>query len=143
MTNEWYVIKNLEKFIDSTRVLVFHNFMKQETEQSYVSLEVSQEEKEELDKILGYEESSSIINSLIKKQIHKKSKKTRYLLNDNLFIEIVESLNNRMISNVLNSLVNKGLVETAFDTDSNDFIFWVKDENKEQYKKNIKNPEAD
>jgi hypothetical protein len=35
-----------------------------------------------------------------------------------------------MISNLLNTLVNKGLVETAFDEKSNDFVFWVKNENK-------------
>jgi hypothetical protein len=32
-----------------------------------------------------------------------------------------------MISNILNSLVNKGMIETAFDNKSNDFVFWIKD----------------
>ena len=35
-----------------------------------------------------------------------------------------------MVSNILNQLVQKGLVESAFDTESNDFIFWVKDNDK-------------
>jgi hypothetical protein len=42
-----------------------------------------------------------------------------------------------MVSNILNSLVNKGLVETAYDAEANDFIFWVSDENKKE------NPETD
>ena len=40
-------------------------------------------------------------------------------------------MNHRMTSNILNNLVNKGLVETGYDGNSNDFIFWIKDENKE------------
>jgi len=32
-----------------------------------------------------------------------------------------------MVSNIINSLVKKGLIETAFDSEKNDFIFWVKD----------------
>ena len=41
-------------------------------------------------------------------------------------------------SKILNGLVNKGLVETAYDSESNDFIFWVKDDNKKEEK-----PETD
>jgi hypothetical protein len=43
-------------------------------------------------------------------------------------MEMIESFNSRMISNMLNHLVNRGLLETAYDADSNDFVFWIKDE---------------
>ena len=43
-----------------------------------------------------------------------------------------------MISNMLNTLVNKGLLETAYDNESNDFIFWVKNNETSQEK-----PETD
>ena len=33
-----------------------------------------------------------------------------------------------MISNILSGLVNKGLVDTAYDSQSNDFVFWVKED---------------
>ena len=38
----------------------------------------------------------------------------------------MEQLCERMVSNIIQSLVKKGLVETAFDNEKNDFIFWVK-----------------
>jgi hypothetical protein len=60
------------------------------------------------------------------------------MVNDQKFSEIISSLNDRMVSNILNSLVNKGLVETAYDSDSNDFIFWIpNNDNKDE------NPETD
>jgi hypothetical protein len=45
-----------------------------------------------------------------------------------------------MISNILNSLVNKGILDSAYDSDQNDFIFWVKEE--DDTKSNQK-PETD
>jgi hypothetical protein len=45
-----------------------------------------------------------------------------------------------MVSNILNTLVNKGVLDSAFDTDQNDFIFWVKED--ENNKKDQK-PETD
>ena len=41
-------------------------------------------------------------------------------------------MNSRMISNLLNGLVSKGLVESSYDSELNDFVFWIKDENKEK-----------
>jgi len=52
-------------------------------------------------------------------------------MNNSMFLSIIESLNDRMVSNLLNSLVNRGLVETAYDAEENDFVFWVKDDIKE------------
>jgi hypothetical protein len=33
-----------------------------------------------------------------------------------------------MISNIIQGLVKKGVLHTAFDNEKNDFIFWVKTE---------------
>ena len=49
------------------------------------------------------------------------------MLNDKIFTDIVSRLNDRMVSNIIVGLVQKGLVETAFDDESNDFVFWVKE----------------
>jgi tetratricopeptide (TPR) repeat protein len=83
--------------------------------------------KEEFDKILSYQESLVIIKENIKKEKNKKTKKYRYLLNDIIFADIVHQLNERMTSNIVNRLVQKGLIETAFDDESNDFVFWAAD----------------
>lgn len=47
---------------------------------------------------------------------------------------IITALNDRLVSNILNSLVNKGLIETAYDDSRNDFVFWVKDNDKNNKK---------
>jgi hypothetical protein len=51
---------------------------------------------------------------------------------------MLESFNDRMVSNILNKLVNDGYLESAFDEKSNDFIFWVVDKNE-----NKESPETD
>ena len=139
MEQEWYVVKNLEEFVESSRSLVYNNFGnsvdKNDSIDSMLSMVVSDEEKKELDSILSHEESSIIITALLKKEVNKKTKKHRYVMTEKMFLSIIESLNDRMVSNMLNGLVNKGLLETGFDEETNDFIFWIKDENKKEKRK--------
>lgn len=33
-----------------------------------------------------------------------------------------------MVSNILNTLVNKGVLDSGYDSEKNDFIFWVKED---------------
>jgi len=47
-----------------------------------------------------------------------------------------------MVSNILQGLVQRGIVETAFDDESNDFVFWVKNNEENTEEKNEK-PETD
>lgn len=139
MKQEWYIVKNLEEFIESSRSLVYNNFgntfEKKDPIDNMLNMVVSEEEKKELDTVLSYEESSIIITTLLKKQINNKTKKHRYVMTEKMFMSIIESLNDRMVSNMLNGLVNKGLLETGFDEETNDFIFWIKDENKKEDRK--------
>jgi hypothetical protein len=146
INEEWFIVNDIDDLTNSVRALVFNNFGKndesevQEKEDSLVNnlvFEVDPKDQEELDRALSYSESLIIVKQHIKKQIHKKTDKIRYVMNHNMFLSIIESLNGRMVSNILNNLVNKGLVETAYDIEVNDFIFWVDDENKKE------NPEAD
>jgi tRNA G10 N-methylase Trm11 len=131
--NEWFIIKDIDELTNSARALVFSNFGKsnqpEETDDLVddLLLEVSPEDQKELDSVLSYSESLIIVKQHIKKQIHKKTDKIRYVMNDKMFLTIIESLNDRMTSNLLNSLVNRGLIETAYDDKSQDFIFWVKE----------------
>ena len=135
MEKGWFVIKDLGVFIESSRILVFNSFGSKNVNKSNIEDmldSISASEQEELDKILSFQESENIIKSLLKKQINKKTLDTRYILNEELYIEIIGSLNDRMISNILNGLVNKGLIETAYDEKSNDFIFWTAKNDKEK-----------
>jgi len=134
-----FIIKDMIGFIESTRALVFNSFGKTEKDiKDDINLNIDPIEKDEIDKVLSFDESEIICKEFLKKQINKKTKSIRYILTDDIFLSIVESLNDRMVSNVLNSLVNKGLVETAYDSESNDFVFWVKDKNENDQK-----PETD
>jgi hypothetical protein len=140
--NEWYVVKDLDSFVNTTRTLVFNNFGKTPDQQSDIDIldQINIDEIDEFNSVLSYDESIIIAKEMLKKQVNKKTLKERYLVSDYMYMQLIESLNARMIGNILNNLVNKGLVETAFDEESNDFIFWCVDNDKQN--KN-ENPETD
>jgi hypothetical protein len=130
---DWYVIKDLDSFINTTRTLVFNNFGKTPDQQSDIDIldQVNIDEIDEFNSVLSYDESIVIAKEMLKKQVNKKTFEERYLVSDDMYIQLIESLNARMVGNILNSLVNKGLVETAFDEKSNDFIFWCVENDKQ------------
>ena len=136
--SQWFLISNLPDFINKTRSLVYNNFRvssdDQEAGTEIIVEEVAESEKEEFDKILSYQESLLIIKENIKKEKNKRTKKIRYVLNDIIFSDIVSKLNERMTSNIVNGLVQKGLIETAFDSEANDFIFWIKEDENQKPK---------
>lgn len=146
MSKEVFIINDLEDFVNATRRLVFQNFGSSSDEdldlENIITNSSSQDESE-MNDVLSYPESCSIVESFIKKQINKKTKEHRYILNEDIYMSIIMSLNDRLVSNILNGLVNKGLVETAYDDKTNDFIFWITDEYKKNIKKNSESPETD
>jgi predicted transcriptional regulator len=142
MNNPWYEIHNFEEFVNASRALIFNSFGKNldgSDQDSIDSLiDFSQPaDKEELDKSLSYDESAAIAKAVFTLDQDK------YFGSDKDFMKFLELLNDRLVSNILNNLANMGLVESAYDSDSNDFIFWIKDEHKEDIKKFIENPETD
>lgn len=140
--SQWFVVPDLSEFTDKARAIVYNNFgiWEDKSDIDVIIDDVVENEKEEFDKILSHQESLVIVKENIKKERNKITKKIRYVLNDQMFADIVQKLNDRMVSNIINGLVKKGLVESAFDSEANDFVFWVKDndENKDEEK-----PETD
>lgn len=139
---DWFIINNVEEFTDKARAIVFNNFAKWDDDSLhdvFNDIVVEENEQKELDSVLSHQESIIIVKQLAKKQRNIKTKDIRYVLDDNIFADIIHKLNSRMVSNILNKLVQKGLVESAFDSDANDFIFWVKNNAKNQDEK----PETD
>lgn len=134
MNTEWYYINDLKDFVNSSRRLVFKFFghiSDQDPDSALLDIDkFTQEEKEELEQSLSYEESLSIVKELAKKQKNKKTKIDRYCINDKILQEIIEALNSRLVSNILNNLTNKGVLESGYDAEINDFVFWVKDQEK-------------
>ena len=130
--DQWFFINDFDDFVDHSRSLVFKFFGDANeiandsmTESLY---EMSKKETEEMNETLTHDESAIIIKNHAKKQVNRKTKQARYCLTDKLLQSIIEDLNSRMISNILNSLVNKGVLDSAYDSDQNDFIFWLKEE---------------
>jgi hypothetical protein len=140
---ETFIVEDLSKLVEATRVLVFDNFGKTneegEDDLSFLMADLGPDEIDELNDVLTQEECLIIAQNFVKPQVNKRTKKIRYIMTNTEFMEMVESFNSRMISNLLNSLVNKGVLETAYDEKCNDFIFWVKNENETDSQK----PETD
>lgn len=137
-----YIISDIDDFTDKVRAIVYNNFGLWEDDKSDVDIlidDVKELEQENFDAMLSHSESLNIIIPLLRRQKHKTTDEIRYTLNDHIFVDIINSLNERMVSNVLNSLVQKGLVESAYDSETNDFIFWIKDDNHKDFEK----PETD
>lgn len=130
MSKNWYVVDDLDEFVLATRKLLFNNFGKSDDKETSAiddMLNISVEEQNEFDTILTQEESIIIAKNILKKQSNNKTQEIRYLVNDKMYLQMIENLNSRMISNTLNGLVNKGVLESGFDTEQNDFVFWIKD----------------
>ena len=140
MSETWYVVPDLDNFTDKARAIVYNNFGVWNNPDNLDILidDVVENEQEEFDKVLSHQESLVIVTELVKKQKNRKTKEIRYTINDNIFADIVHRLNDRMVSNIITGLVDKGLLETAFDNESNDFIFWIKNDENEKEK-----PETD
>jgi len=140
--NEWFIIDDIEQFIESTRVLVYGAFgdeNKKSTDELALFLsDLKDKEVEELEQTISQAECLAIAKNYLKKQYHKVSKKERYIISTDKYMEMIESINARMVSNMLTHLASKGLIESAYDTEANDFIFWMKDAKDENQK-----PETD
>lgn len=141
--NDWFIIKDLEDFTHKARSIVYNHFG-QWDEKSEIDVlidETAEENQDDLDSILSQQESLVIVKNVAKKQKHKLTQDIRYVINDELFAAIIHDLNSRMVSNIINSLVKKGFVESAFDSTVNDFVFWVKENDNEKTQE--EKPETD
>jgi len=123
--NQIFEITDFDKFVECSRVLVFDSMGKDQTstldDMKYTLSELSPEEAAELNEILSQEEAAIICREFIKHDGET------YIISNKRYVDLIDSLNNRLVSNMLNNLVNKGMLETGFDPESNDFIFWIKD----------------
>jgi len=137
MSSESFIINDIDYFTNYSRRIIFDSYGQKSEESSDADEKelidvstinsLSQKDQEELDKILSYDEALNIVKSIAKVQTHKITKQKRYIITDDSYMEILQSLGDRMTSNILNGLVNRGIVDTAYDSDIDDFVFWVKD----------------
>ena len=127
MKTDWYKIDDLEGFIKSARVLVFNTFGSDKNTTDSISTDIeklSEEEQTELDDVLTQAEALLIAKQFIKEKSNKYTQDIEYFISEKRFLNMVEDLNSRMVSNLLHTLVKKGLLETAYDEEHDDFVFW-------------------
>lgn len=130
--NQVFIIDDLEKFIESTRVFIFQNFGS-DTKKDIIDVtcdinSLENEEVDELNSVLSQNECLIMAKDFLKVQYNKKKKQKRYISSTKNYMKMIEIFNSRMVSNMLNNLVNKGVLETAYDSESDDFIFWTKND---------------
>ena len=141
-----YKIDNKERFLEASRVLTYNLF---DTNGSigingvdFNKDSLSKEEQEELDTILSFRETEIISQDFLKQS---KNHEGIFLITEKKYLQFLDTLNSRMVSNILSVMSSKGLLETAFSEEDNDFVFWVKDNPKDLDKDNekIQKPETD
>jgi len=128
----YYVITDINKFVLETRKIVFGGFgqdIDRENVDNFIS-ELTDTDIEDLDNTLSQEECMAIVHTHVEPR-KTKSGKIKYLMSDKVFNTIIEDFNSRLVSNLLQQLASKGLIESSYSTEDNDFIFWVNDEHKE------------
>jgi len=132
---EMYDIIDLEKFIDATRTLVYSCFGKNNDKNNPNNTvdnllnSLTDDEVCEMNACLSLSESMVIAKKFIKTQKNKNTKQIRQIISEEAYMEFVEELNSRLVSNLISKLASQGVLETAFDEEANDFVFWVKDPN--------------
>ena len=135
--SDWYDVKDIDQFVKSARSIIYNNFGSWDKKQGNSEVDIIDDmitkpsDEEEFNQLLTQEESIVIIKPLFKKQKNKRTSKIRYLISDDIFLNMLQQLNDRMVSNTISSLVQKGLVESAYDDEIDDFVFWV-DKDKEK-----------
>lgn len=131
-TDGYLEISNVDKLVNFSRRLVYYNFDDESERLSDSDFfekvqKIKKEDMPELDKYLPFEEAKNIMKSLLIKRRHKKTKIPKLFMKESDYDEVLIQLNKRMVSNIVLGLVKKGVVDSAFDSEKNDFIFWVKD----------------
>lgn len=123
-----YDIIDIDKFVDTSRTLVYQNFGQDNTTSiDNLFTTLTDEELSEMNSYLTLSECKIMLSKFSKKQKHKHTKIIKYIITEQDFIDYIDALNNRLISNMLAKLASEGFLETAFDEETNDFVFWVKD----------------
>ncbi len=132
----WMEIINLDKLADFSRRIIYHNFDESNDQYSdkefleiVTQMKLNAENYEELEELLPIKETTNILKSLC--ILKNRKKRTVYLIKEDDYDEFLVQLGQRMISNIILGLVKKGLVESAFDDEKNDFVFWVKKQDDE------------
>lgn len=127
----WMEIVNLDKLVDFSRKVIFYNFGEENNDLSDKDFlkkieKIETQDSKEMHKLLPHDEVKNILSSLTFKKRNKNTKQVALFIKEMDYDEALIQINQRMVSNIVKGLVAKGLIESAYDSDKNDFVFWVK-----------------
>lgn len=122
-----YIMKDPTGFINEVRKLVFAGFGPQDLTDEELKALVMEIDEEEMEKTISLEECKVIAMEYLKPK--KIRRRVKYVLSERGFSDLIEAINARLVSNIITELVDKGELESAWDSEANDFIFWIKDKN--------------
>ena len=133
---KWYEIEDMYEFVSRIRQIVLDDFFANEDkEQKTDFTELFHENYNNLENKLTIGEAHNIIKSMVE------SKQTeigtyQLIISAKNFVKTIDYLNRRIISNMLMELVSTDKIESPFDDNQNEFVFWRND--KLKTKKTIK-----
>lgn len=143
--DDYYQIKDFDAFVKETKRIAvenFKNFTEEEEalEEDYdeVTNKVAAEFTEITNKINNFDLNNFNENEIVSDQeceviirpfLQKENGKE--ILSDSIYFEILRSIHTRIVSNMLTILSSKGIIESAFDEELDDFVFWISEENEE------------
>lgn len=127
-----YEITDDETFILTLRDSLIESYETQMQSSGEIDkdlMKLVQEKNEDVECYFTIEEAKSIASPIIEsiKNRNKSIGINKNLISHKQFIKILHAFNQRIVSNILLELSKEGLIESGFDDEANDFIFWVKD----------------
>ena len=128
MKQDWYEIIDFFGFTSSLREMIIEDFYSEEEKFKKNKFGgLFKEQKEQIEKRLSLQEAENIVSSFIKTKKDNLGNDS-YTISKKSLAKALKDLNTRITSNILKDLVSKGVVDTAYDNEKNDFIFWIKDQ---------------
>lgn len=125
--NKEYIVKDIDGFIEKTRVFVYNLFgNNQDGDINTLSFEIEDmpaENLKEMNACLSTKESTLILEDYA--TYSKKNDKIK-ITNDQ-YMQYVSALSLRLTGNIMRVMSDKGLIEVGFDSETDDFIFWKKE----------------
>lgn len=125
--NKEYIVKDIDGFIEKTRVFVYNLFgNNQDGDINTLSFEIEDmpaENLKEMNTCLTTKESTLILEDYA--TYSKKNDKIK-ITNDQ-YMQYVSALSLRLTGNIMRVMSDKGLIEVGFDSETDDFIFWKKE----------------
>ena len=136
MKKGWLEISDKKKLINWSRRFVYKSFGISEEDFDIESImedidNLTDLEQEELDSVVPLQDAKNIIGEFIKKKRNKKTGRISFFIKESDYSEFLIQLSSRMTSNIVARLVSKGYLESAFDEEKNDFVFWIEGDKKD------------